>query len=96
MYCYELCAEGYEDSCPERWILTHEKKYTQEEFDKIVDNAIPGAKQYLTGLGYPPYDWYDMLLALSKYLVMQYGFKHLEIQARFEKPGSLSFRGIEG
>ncbi len=80
-YIYELTAHEYSDFT--YWLLTHEKKYTEEEFKTIVKEADSKIKRHWN-------DW-RYINDLLSILGQQYGFKtvnpvscHIGTYNRFE------------
>lgn len=68
MYVYELTAFEYSDFS--YWLLSHEKKYSEEEFKAIVREADSKIKKNCHEWGY--------INDLISILGQQYGFKSVE------------------
>ena len=68
VYIYELTA--YECSDFTYWLVSHEKKYTKEEFKAIVKEANNKIKKNWNDWGYMN----DLLSILGQ----QYGFRHVK------------------
>lgn len=76
MYIYEI--QAYDYSNFSYWLISHEKKYTKEEFKKICEEADKKIKTKFT-------DW-NYVSDLISMLCQQYGFKSVKsIPCRIDK-----------
>lgn len=90
MYCYEVGYDSYEEA--PITVLTHEKEYTQDQFDELVaDCAI---KVYELNSNKPKEEKYEfeqnfdhLLDGIIKILKDDFGFKDLVVQATFRPFG---------